>query len=59
MVNNIEIEQLKTEHAKLHVAVEKIIEADDGDDIRLSVMKKRKLWLKDKISQLEQELEIA
>jgi len=59
MVNNIEIEQLKTEHAKLHVVIEKMIEADDSDDIRLAVMKKRKLWLKDKISHLEQEVEIA
>ena len=59
MVNNVEIEQLKVEHAKLHVAVEKMVEAGDNDDIRLAVMKKRKLWIKDKINQLEQEIEIA
>ena len=59
MVNNVEIEQLKVEHAKLHVAVEKMVEAGDDDDIRLAVMKKRKLWIKDKINQLEQEIEIA
>jgi len=59
MVNNVEIEQLKVEHAKLHVAVEKMVEEDDSDDIRIAVMKKRKLWLKDKINELEQQIEIA
>ena len=59
MVYEIELEQLKTEHARLHVAVEKMVADDDSDDVRIAVMKKRKLWIKDKIIELESKMQIA
>ena len=55
----MELEQLKIEHARLHVAVEKMVADDNGDDVRIAVMKKRKLWLKDKITHLESNRKIA
>tara|TARA_A100001011_G_C13769130_1_gene618409 strand:+ start:256 stop:438 length:183 start_codon:yes stop_codon:yes gene_type:complete len=55
---NAELEQLKNEHARLHVAIEKLVSSGD-DDIKLTVMKKRKLWIKDKISHIENNQQLA
>lgn len=52
-MSNPELEKLKNEHAKLHVAIEKMLDTSEVDNNKLSVMKKHKLWLKDKIATLE------
>ena len=51
-MSNSELERLKNEHAKLHVAIEKMLDTSEVDN-KLPVMKKHKLWLKDKIAPLE------
>jgi len=48
-----ELERLNGEHAKLHSAIERMLDTNQVDDNKLSVMKKHKLWLKDKIQELE------
>tara|TARA_B100000989_G_scaffold286079_1_gene254384 strand:- start:336 stop:518 length:183 start_codon:yes stop_codon:yes gene_type:complete len=48
-----ELERLNSEHAKLDSAIEKHLDNTTPDQNRLSVMKKHKIWLKDKIQQLE------
>jgi hypothetical protein len=57
MVNG-ELEQLKDEHARLHIAIEKLITNGD-DEVKLTVMKKRKLWIKDKIAHIENKEQLA
>tara|TARA_B100000575_G_C22896723_1_gene521540 strand:+ start:503 stop:685 length:183 start_codon:yes stop_codon:yes gene_type:complete len=52
-MSNPELEKLKTEHNKLHSAIEKMLNDNQTDENRLSVMKKHKLWLKDKITTIE------
>tara|TARA_B100001094_G_scaffold60035_1_gene55520 strand:- start:8618 stop:8800 length:183 start_codon:yes stop_codon:yes gene_type:complete len=52
-MSNPELEKLKQQHAKLHTAIEKMLDTNQVDDNRLIVMKKHKLWLKDKISDIE------
>jgi len=54
-----ELERLKDEHSRLHIAVEKMSAEENTDDVRLAVMKKRKLWIKDKIIQKEQQDQVA
>tara|TARA_B100000029_G_scaffold514824_1_gene619171 strand:- start:177 stop:359 length:183 start_codon:yes stop_codon:yes gene_type:complete len=58
MVNH-ELERLKNEHARLHIAVEKMSAEENTDEVRLAVMKKRKLWIKDKIVQIERQDQVA
>ena len=58
MTYDIELEQLKDEHARLHIALEKLV-AEGDDDVRIAVMKKRKLWIKDKIAHIETKNQIA
>ncbi len=58
MTYDIELEQLKDEHARLHVALEKLV-AEGDDDVRIAVMKKRKLWIKDKIAHIETKNQLA
>tara|TARA_Y100001937_G_scaffold127971_1_gene201875 strand:- start:4148 stop:4330 length:183 start_codon:yes stop_codon:yes gene_type:complete len=53
MTYNVDLEQLKDEHARLHIALEKLVAESNADDVRIAVMKKRKLWIKDKITQAE------
>ena len=57
MVNG-ELEQLKDEHARLHIAIEKLSVSGD-ENTKLTVMKKRKLWIKDKISHIENNQQLA
>ena len=57
MVNG-ELEQLKDEHARLHIAIEKLTTNGD-DEVKLTVMKKRKLWIKDKITHIENTNQLA
>ena len=52
-MSNSELERLNSEHAKLHTAIEKELDDQKVDNNKLSVMKKHKLWLKDKIATLE------
>ena len=52
-MSNPELEKLKQQHARLHVAIEKMLDTNQVDDNKLTVMKKHKLWLKDKISNIE------
>ena len=52
MAYDVELEQLKDEHSRLHIALEKLVEEGD-DDVRIAVMKKRKLWIKDKIAHIQ------
>ena len=47
------LEKLKSEHNKLHTAIEKALDQNPVDESKLSAMKKHKLWLKDKIQELE------
>jgi hypothetical protein len=56
-MSNPELEKLKQQHARLHVAIEKMLDANQVDDNKLIVMKKHKLWLKDKISNIETTLQ--
>jgi len=48
-----ELERLNSEHAKLHSAIERMLDDNISDENKLSVMKRHKLWLKDKIQELE------
>ena len=48
-----ELERLNSEHAKLDSAIEKHLDNTTPDQNRLSVMKKHKIWLKDKIQNLQ------
>jgi hypothetical protein len=57
MING-ELEQLKDEHARLHIAIEKLTTTGD-EEVKLTVMKKRKLWIKDKISHIENTTQLA
>ena len=47
---------LKTEHRDLDATIARIVEAGPFDQIQLQRLKKRKLMLKDQISQIESEL---
>jgi len=58
MAYDVELEQLKDEHARLHIALEKLV-AEGDDDVRIAVMKKRKLWIKDKIAHIETKNQLA
>ena len=53
------LQKLKSEHDKLHAAIEKALDQNPVNDTKLSVMKKQKLWLKDKITNIEKEQEIT
>ena len=48
-----ELDKLKQQHARLRTAIEKMLNTDQVNDNKLSVMKKHKLWLKDKITNIE------
>ena len=48
-----ELERLNSEHAKLLSAIERMLDDNISDENKLTVMKRHKLWLKDKIQELE------
>jgi hypothetical protein len=50
------IERLREEHRDLDDAIEALRHAGQGDQLQLQRLKKRKLLLRDKVSQLEDEL---
>tara|TARA_B100001057_G_scaffold488129_1_gene571994 strand:- start:1774 stop:1956 length:183 start_codon:yes stop_codon:yes gene_type:complete len=52
-MSNPELEKLKEQHARLHNAIEKMLDTEQVNDNKLTVMKKHKLWLKDKITNIE------
>lgn len=56
-MSSSELDRLTQEHAKLHTAIEKMLDNNQADENKLSVMKKHKLWLKDKIQELESKQE--
>ena len=53
MSSSSELERLKLQHNKLDTAIEKMLNENQSDENKLSVMKKHQLWLKDKISNIE------
>ena len=53
------LEKLKSEHNKLHTAIEKALDQTPVDESKLSAMKKHKLWLKDKITNIEKDQELT
>jgi hypothetical protein len=50
------IERLREEHRDLDAAIEALRDAGQVDQLRLQRLKKRKLLLRDKLSQLEDQL---
>lgn len=53
---NIELARLRQEHGDLDSAIEALARLSVGDRLQLQRLKKRKLWLKDRISFLEDQL---
>lgn len=52
-MSSSELDRLTQEHAKLHTAIQKMFDDNQVDENKLSVMKKHKLWLENKIQELE------
>lgn len=52
-MSTTELDKLTYEHAKLDSAIEKMSNDKQSNENKLSVMKRHKLWLKDKIQNLE------
>lgn len=52
-MSNGELERLKLQHTRLHSAIERMLNDNQPDENKLSVMKKHKIWLKDKITNIE------
>ena len=51
-----QVERLRQEHRDLDAAIEALREAGQADQLQLQRLKKRKLLLRDKLSQLEDQL---
>ena len=51
-----QIERLREEHRDLDVAIEALRDAGQGDRLQLQRLKKRKLLLRDKLANLEDQL---
>jgi hypothetical protein len=47
------LEMLRTEHRDLDAAIEALLAAGSGDQLQVARMKKRKLRLKDQMTQIE------
>ena len=52
----IKLAELSQEHRALDAAITALIQTGTGDQIQLTRLKKRKLQLKDQITQIEDEL---
>ena len=52
----IEIAQLRQEHTDLDAAIAAMVQSSNSDPLQIQRLKKRKLYLKDKISALEDQL---
>ena len=51
-----QIERLRQEHRDLDAAIEALRHAGEADQLQLQRLKKRKLWLRDRLSALEDQL---
>ena len=51
-----QIERLREEHRDLDAAIEALTLSGPADRLQLQRLKKRKLWLRDRLSRLEDEL---
>jgi len=51
-----QIERLREEHRDLDAAIEALRDAGQADQLQLQRLKKRKLMLRDKLTQLEDQL---
>lgn len=51
-----ELDALVKEHHELDTTLKDLVEDKSSDQLRLQRMKKRKLWLKDRIAQLQEYL---
>jgi len=51
-----QIERLREEHRDLDAAIEALTLTGPGDRLQLQRLKKRKLWLRDRVKRLEDEL---
>ena len=55
-VLRVELEVFRTDHRALDEAISKLIEAGTSDQLTLRRLKKQKLWLKDRITVIEDRL---
>ena len=55
-VLRVELEVFCTDHRALDEAISKLIEAGTSDQLTLRRLKKQKLWLKDRITVIEDRL---
>lgn len=55
-VLHVELEVFRTDHRALDEAISKLIEAGTSDQLTLRRLKKQKLWLKDRITVIEDRL---
>ena len=55
-VLRVELEVFRTDHRALDEAISKLIEAGISDQLTLRRLKKQKLWLKDRITVIEDRL---
>ena len=52
----LHVERLREEHRDLDAAIEALLQAGQPDRLQIQRLKKRKLQLRDRLSQLEDEL---
>tara|TARA_B110000037_G_C16925446_1_gene426206 strand:- start:501 stop:725 length:225 start_codon:yes stop_codon:yes gene_type:complete len=55
-VLRVELEVFRTDHRALDEAISQLIEAGTSDQLTLRRLKKQKLWLKDRITVIEDRL---
>ena len=55
-VLRIELEVFRTDHRALDEAISQLVEARTSDQLTLRRLKKQKLWLKDRITVIEDRL---
>ena len=51
-----QIERLREEHRDLDAAIEALTQSGPADRLQLQRLKKRKLWLRDRVTRLEDEM---
>jgi hypothetical protein len=55
-VLSIQLERLREEHRDLDAAIDALVDAGQADQLQLQRLKKRKLLLRDRLTQLEDAL---
>ncbi|MDE1129960.1 MAG: DUF465 domain-containing protein [Ascidiaceihabitans sp.] len=55
-VLRVELEVFRTDHRALDEAISQLVEAGTSDQLTLRRLKKQKLWLKDRITVIEDRL---